>query len=490
MYGVEATTRKLVRINSNGVVTATTFTIPAGTGNIAMGEFDNNGQLYLRETTATWHQIDLKPGSPTYLQRVHNGAITGMSSWQFLDWVFYPNGGNYLWAFASSSLGGALSRVDLSTKAFSIVINWPSFTEPVSGAQFGASNGDLYWKGTDGEIFKANVLTGDYPLFLANGTATANTDGARCLYYDLVHPPIIPLPSSNTQPQPTTTITLAGTSSSVTTVFPTDTAGSTITDGSATATVVNYRVPVGIPTAASGPQFTCDKYAYVVFNDELDQMDVKTANLTVLKSNLSTSDKVNCVGFNVLDNYMYAADIQSGAVYRVAKNGTLTTITTLTAASLKNNGDIDDQGYYHLSQYGTSYVKIDLRPGSATYAQVVKTGTLNPDGFEVGDWTYIPATGEIWSFGWSTNDNHGMLVKLNLTTLQWTVVAEYRRFIIVINVALVFAHNSGDMYFNDSGSGKIYHINIFRPSTPTFVVQGPTTGNADGCRCPFSFENF
>ncbi len=154
--------------------------VPAAARHI--GDIDPNGHFWGANSVAWW-QIDLEPGSNTYMEVISSGSMEGGGIENVsggLDWAYVPSGGNYLYRVPRDGQGAfQLYRFDLATQQHEHVANLGQ----LDATQFGAVYADpdfLYISdNTSGNIFRVDVVGGTVEEF-AEGPSSGQNDGARC----------------------------------------------------------------------------------------------------------------------------------------------------------------------------------------------------------------------------------------------------------------------------------------------------------------------
>ncbi|TPX11809.1 uncharacterized protein E0L32_007546 [Thyridium curvatum] len=238
--------------------------------------------------------------------------------------------------------------------------------------------------------------------------------------------------------------------------------------------------------------FTCDKYAYLIQWTSLFRVDIKTGEVEVVNRDVNTDSRINAIGYNTLDNYIYGMDAATHNLLRIPPNGKATVVATRVATNLDRPyvGDVDSDGFYWVSNGSDGlWVKIDLRPGTSTYGQVVDSGNSPVSGgYIVGDWTYVPSAGP-YNFAIGTNHDTGTMALLRWShgTHRWTTIRTY-----TISdypkgpeggFGGIWAQNNGTVYAIDNPTGYIIAFDVDGLSEPRLVSEAaPSPGN-DGARC-------
>lgn len=174
--------------------------------------------------------------------------------------------------------------------------------------------------------------------------------------------------------------------------------------------------------------FTCDIFAYQVVQPELSPgvfgnsqfRKINTVNGDVEIITYDTGFKINAIGYNTLDNFIYGfATIDLGGgnfeqhLVRIEDDGSTTDLGTVPNFPISiglNTGAIDEQGFLYVKNaLDTEYYTIDLRPTSATFGQMVDPTagyilatppyytSLNPLVSTTADWAYNPVDGQLYA---------------------------------------------------------------------------------------------
>jgi uncharacterized repeat protein (TIGR01451 family) len=245
---------------------------------------------------------------------------------------------------------------------------------------------------------------------------------------------------------------------------------------------------IGTP-GASAASFQCDAFGYLFQTATatsphlVQQVDLATGEFTELGQ---TTDQLNGVGYNTLDNYFYGADFDTEQIVKVNSDLSLEPVPTPAGWSRTLIGDFDEAGHYWTSNNNEIF-EVDYAPGSPTYGQMIHTGTLGPLPPTVtnggADWAWI--NGSLYMAGLDASRKIH-LVQINPQTGVRTDLTPGG--LIADNApgatafGAVYVDSSGNLYASDNGSGQ-----IFRISTKTLqaikVANGPTAGGNDGARC-------
>ncbi|KAF3912312.1 hypothetical protein AA313_de0204934 [Arthrobotrys entomopaga] len=383
-------------------------------------------------------------------------TVTSITDFVSTTTVFPTNSAGHTYTYGDMAPGGTVTVIDY------LAGNTVTYTEPtVTITTEGPTAG----------------TTTEFPTDSAGSTIATGTV--------TVVVTITPQPA-----QPTTTITLVGTSVYTTTIYVTGPSGTTITT-SGTVTVIDFITPTATNT------FPCSKDGYYLGLDSLYDLNLDTGVLTPLVRNFTTDDQqANCLGYNILDNYLYAIQPNTSSILRIDSDGVVTKVGSVAAGNY-NMGDFDNLGQYWVGYTDGPWSVINLNPlaSGGSYGAVVESGTFTipANGF-VADWAYIPSAGRFLYAMSVLSDSSGtllgqQLIKFDMTAHTWSnvsAVLDLPDDFADIGYGAVFADNDGTFYFTGVNTQKIYSINVFDPTTIKTVASTPDDGlNSDGARCVY-----
>jgi uncharacterized repeat protein (TIGR01451 family) len=238
---------------------------------------------------------------------------------------------------------------------------------------------------------------------------------------------------------------------------------------------------VGAP-GASAAEWNCNAFGYLFQSESstsphlVQQVDLATGEYSELGQ---TSDYVNAVGYNTLDNYFYGWDVNAEQIVRIGNDLTIEPVPTPPTAELSVIGDFDEEGHYWMVS-GETYREIDYAPGSPNYGEVLKEGTAAlPAGISGhADWAWIK--GSLYVFG---NDAGGQLHLLRFDPTTGVYVDEGGLGIQANGaIGAVYTDASGYLYGSENADGFIYRVDPKTLKTIK-VANGPTSVGNDGARC-------
>jgi hypothetical protein len=200
--------------------------------------------------------------------------------------------------------------------------------------------------------------------------------------------------------------------------------------------------------------------------------------------------EVNSMGYNVLDNFLYAYSLSDNKVIRIHSDATYDNVSTLAAATLpRRAGEIDTDGQMWLtSNDGTQWAKVNLNPGSSTFGTIVDSGTSTGPGIYIADWVYLPVAGDyLYSIGVNQTSGISSQLRWSRTTHVWSYVETYTAARIPTTRQSFFGamygmnNNTGTIYAQDTTTGKIFQFP--RGGTPFLLTTGTPSTQSDGARC-------
>jgi uncharacterized repeat protein (TIGR01451 family) len=192
----------------------------------------------------------------------------------------------------------------------------------------------------------------------------------------------------------------------------------------------------------------------------------------------------NAIGYNTVDNFIYATSNTAGtgsngaaipafSLIRIGQNGYVTRVGSQTYGTGVVVGAVGGDGNYY--GLGGSTMRV-LNPATGA---VVRTVTLSAAP-SIVDFTF--ANGFLWSINAS-----GQVVRINPTT---GAVSTYAALLPAGNYGAGWTYGNGNLGFSNNTTGTIYQVKVTNPggATPTFTLvsssAGPASGNNDGTSSP------
>ena len=209
-------------------------------------------------------------------------------------------------------------------------------------------------------------------------------------------------------------------------------------------------------------------------------VNLATGAYDLLENNMGTSGKINAVGFNYHDNYIYGYDYANS---NIAKIGSDYQVSTLSATGLPSSGfyvgdvSVEDNSYYAYrkgSDYGLYEINLDIT--KANYLTAVKVIDGSALSLNIFDFAFHPTNELLYSV-----DSAG-----NLRTIDSETGASTTEGYVGVSgtFGAVYFDATGNFYISENTSGIIYRIDVSSaaPAAEIFAY-GPSSGNNDGARC-------
>lgn len=250
------------------------------------------------------------------------------------------------------------------------------------------------------------------------------------------------------------------------------------------------------------PTLSCDPSGYLVQGSTLYRVNITTGSFVTVKASMGDGSAINAMGYNVADNFLYAATITKApySLLRISGSGDLTNLGSLNITFMANCGDVDENSQYWGSTGGKDWTQVDLRPNSPTFGRTVTTGTATP-AQGIIDWAYVPDAGNyLWSLGYDSTSrsqvkaSNTYLLRFDRAAKSWTTVVKFGDIAGVGDGTrnawgAVYASDDGYLYGSENFSGEIWRFPIPSNGTgaptasPTKISNGPAATGNDGARC-------
>lgn len=238
--------------------------------------------------------------------------------------------------------------------------------------------------------------------------------------------------------------------------------------------------------ASTLPTWECRPDAYLFQYPDQTDTTVTAVDLVTGETNdiLSINRRINAVGYNVLDNYIYGWKLthpsdSSASLVRVGANGAWETVNIPGFSGAGGlTGDVDENGHYWITGNagnGNAWAQINLNTNT-----LVSSGTMSGlAGYSAGaDWAYVPGGGNNL-YRVASRDGQGWLVAFDRATKQNTVLGSVGA---MGAIGATYADGDGNLYVQENGDGEIHRVNI-QDVTSTKFSDGPISGNNDGTMC-------
>ncbi|NRR90774.1 gliding motility-associated C-terminal domain-containing protein [Winogradskyella undariae] len=229
-----------------------------------------------------------------------------------------------------------------------------------------------------------------------------------------------------------------------------------------------------------------------VYVTGLYAFDLSSNTLSLIKDplipNTTTSQFVNAIGYNVVDNYLYGLLQQTDKVVKIDSNGDLELLQVTGLTNYNGNtyaaGDIDENGILYLFG-GNKFVSIDLNPSSSNYL-IANTVLQLQNSISVNDVAFNPVNNKLYMLTSSTTRFLYEFDPVTNTIVNLGIVSGLESETLSNSFGTAYMDGLGNMYVANNVSGNTYKI-----ATPhlgglsaTYYSNLPGVSPGDGARCP------
>lgn len=244
--------------------------------------------------------------------------------------------------------------------------------------------------------------------------------------------------------------------------------------------------------------FECKAFAYRVVvpqdktNSSLTRINLITGQQTVIKDDIGI--RVNAIGYNVLDNFIYAIDSSNGNLIVINEMGIISDLGTVVGlGGVKNTGAIDKQGHFFVrNSNDDKYFVIDVDVNSPNFGKLIDPlnsfqlavepfGTSITNKVTLYDWTFSSDGQLLYSLS-----SNGEVVKMNpfdgvMEILTTTGIPSGSLY------GSIYSISDGFIYATSNNTGIIYRIKIdgtnaigeiFSQDVPSAFSDGTSCLNA------------
>ena len=258
--------------------------------------------------------------------------------------------------------------------------------------------------------------------------------------------------------------------------------------------VEDYQIAIAAPIPASGPTFACDNTLFQGINQPTEFFIINTSTNSLDRAPFNVGNVItNALGFNITDGYIYGVDRtsglpNSGKVYRIASDGTVTDLGNPPQAPDAFAGDFDRNGIFfvHQSPPGNSGLfRIDVSGSTAT--DIGQPILLSNPTLEVSDMAFNPIDDRIYAI----DEANGNVVQIDPVSGQTIYLATSPRLVTPgPNGAVYFdAFGAFFAYENDTGILYKYELDLVNNTALGEVfATGPGVSFNDGTACPYNVQ--
>lgn len=265
------------------------------------------------------------------------------------------------------------------------------------------------------------------------------------------------------------------------------------------AVINEYSTAIHSATPQSRPMiapFNCESgLIYIITNTSssngnvsgLHSFNLGTQTQTLIKYPLvestNSSQFVNGIGYNVVDNYLYGILQGTDQLVKIDSTGAMEyfTITGDYTIGDFSSGDVDKNGVLYIYGQG-KFVSINLNPSAPDYLEA-KTLLRNAKTFH--DMAFSPIDDNVYIV---TSDSRRTLLRFDVTTNTLTELGNVSGLTSESSNSFgtAFMDSMGNLYISNNVSGNIYKITS--PHTGGLVATPFNTlagSPGDGARCPY-----
>lgn len=244
----------------------------------------------------------------------------------------------------------------------------------------------------------------------------------------------------------------------------------------------------GMPRALAGEQFdNCPHQAFLIQSPDAVPIsygvDLATGSYSVLSADMGTT-KINAVGFNNHDNYLYGWDYAAATLAQIGSDhqSLALNVTDLIGKPFYV-GDVsvfDNAWYGYRSGYGLYRIALTTPSSALTLEKVASSQYMgNP---KLTDMAFHPSDGYIYAV-----DNDGFLLKIDASngdTIQLNQVLNEQALGFNFVFGAQYFDVNGHLYISNNGNGYLYRVTVnAQVSTAIFFAYGPSSNSNDGARC-------
>ena len=236
------------------------------------------------------------------------------------------------------------------------------------------------------------------------------------------------------------------------------------------------RAIVGLPFAA------CPTEAFLIQDTTATLFGVQlaTGQYQQLSNTMGTTNKLNAMGFNFHDQYLYAWSDEFGQPVRINNNYQVTPLTTSGLPDVSfNAGDIAiDSNVYYLylpgSSNGLYAISLDSSSPSYLVAELIIDGSsLN---LLIYDMAFHPLDGFAYSV-----DSNGDLYRIDVNNGSAALINNIGETGVF---GAIYFDVDENLYVSRNNDGKIFRIDTKDTSSlAELFAYGPSSSNNDGARC-------
>jgi LruC domain-containing protein len=235
-------------------------------------------------------------------------------------------------------------------------------------------------------------------------------------------------------------------------------------------------------SANAAPFESCPSKAFLMQQTvaQLYGVNLATGSHALISGDLGTTGKINAVGFNFHDNYIYGWGYEWSTIVRIGDDYQATQL------SLQDNPGVDfyvgdvsvNENSYYFYRKGSTYglYKASLDDQSSDYLKTIKIIDGASLSLSIYDFAFHPSNNFLY-----TVDSSGRLYKIAADTGIATLLGNVGT---TGTFGAVYFDVDGKLYISRNNDGYIYIIDVADSSPQAeLFAYGPAASQNDGARC-------
>jgi len=213
---------------------------------------------------------------------------------------------------------------------------------------------------------------------------------------------------------------------------------------------------------------------------QLYGVNLVTGEYSLLSSDLGTNDKINAVGFNFHDNYIYGWGYEWGSIVRIGHDYQAEALTLVDNPGINFFvGDVAlSENAYYFYKKGENYglYKASLDEQAADYLKTIKITDGSTLNMTIFDFAFHPSNEYLY-----TVDKNGQLFRIDPSSGSKSTLGNVGQ---SGTFGAVYFDVDGKFYISRNSDGYIFIIDVdaINP-TAEFFAYGPSASQNDGARC-------
>lgn len=232
----------------------------------------------------------------------------------------------------------------------------------------------------------------------------------------------------------------------------------------------------------AAPFTTCPSKAFLIqeTSAKIFGVNLVSGGTTILSDNLGTTNKINALGFNLHDHYLYGWGYEDNTIVRIGDDFQ---IEPLVIQNRPNSsfyvGDVsvlDNTYYMYHRSNGLGLFAVELDENSSDYLvarKVVDSSQLN---LVIFDLAFHPNNGLAYSV-----DRNGFLHQIDVSNGESSTLGNVGQ---AGTFGAVYFDVEGNFYISRNSDGIVFRIELDRSDLVAVpFANGPASSNNDGARC-------